>query len=459
MANGTTNINRTFGTPTNNLKWTWSAWVKPAMAQEQGLFHGYVDGSNYSHIELASTGQFKFYNHVGGSASGSIRTTAYYLDPTSFYHLVFVFDATQATDTNRMKMYVNGVQQTGSLLTSVTYPSQNSASKINGAWLHQVGMKLGGNGFSGVMSHVNFCDGQAYSASDFGSFNATDGMWQINTSPSVTYGNNGFSLKMENSANMDLDSSSNGATFATTGTLTATKDNPSNNFCSWDSQSSGLNNFSSCALNNANLTWTSTSYRRQAIGTLPIGKGKWYWEVYLSNGNQPQIGVADSALMNNFVDVEVGSSTSYRHGLYYAYTNWNGSSGTGTMYLGTASGATNAYAIWTTGDYIGIAYDGDTGKCWMSKNGTFVNDASNNTPNVGSGTYPLFTTPISETMLPWTGGFGSDSSRTASWNFGQGYFGTAVAGTEDDEGGEGLFKYNPPSGFRTLNSKNIKDFG
>ena len=56
MANGTSKITRTFGTPTNNLKWTWSGWVKPDMAQEQGLFFGYVDASNYSFIGLSSTG-------------------------------------------------------------------------------------------------------------------------------------------------------------------------------------------------------------------------------------------------------------------------------------------------------------------------------------------------------------------------------------------------------------------
>ena len=164
MANGTTNINRTFGSPTDNLKWTWSAWIKVTQTQEQGLFHGYVDASNYAQIELSDNGQFKFYNHVSGSPAGAIRTSAYLRDPTAWYHLVFVFDSAQATDTNRLKMYVNGVHQTGDLITSITYPTQDTVSKINGAWLHQVGMKLGGYGFAGYMSNVHFCDGQAYAA-------------------------------------------------------------------------------------------------------------------------------------------------------------------------------------------------------------------------------------------------------------------------------------------------------
>ena len=457
MANGTTKVTRTFGSPTNNIKWTWSAWVKICQTQEQGLFFGYVDASNYSHIALSSSGQLQLYNHAGGGASGNKKTTALFRDPTAWYHFVACFDSANATATDRMKLYVNGVRET--VFSSDSDPSSSAASKINGAWLHEIGAKLGSYNLAGYMSNIHFCDGQAYTPSDFGETDSTSGIWKIKTSPSVTYGNNGYFLKMEDSTNMDLDSSSNAATFSTTGTLNLSKDNPSNSFCNWNSRSSGLNDFSNVALNSGGLQWVSTSYERQAIGTLPIGKGKWYWEVYLNDGNQPQIGVADSALMNNFVSAEVNSSTSYRHGLYYAYTNWNGSSGTGTIYLATAAGVANANAIWTTGDYLGIAYDGDTGKYWMSKNGTFVDDASGNTPNVASGTYPLFTTPISDTMVPWTGGTGSGSSRTYSWNFGGGYFGTAVAGTEDDEGGEGLFKYNPPSGFRALCTNNVKEYG
>ena len=229
MANGTTTIDRTFGTPTNNIKWTWSGWVKPSMAQEQGLFHGYVDASNYAHISLSSTNQLQLYNHAGGGASGNKKTNRVLRDCSAFYHIVVVWDSANGTAGDRMKLYVNGVRETS--FASDSDPSSSAASKINGAWSHKVGAKLGSYDFSGVMSHVNFCDGQAYAPSDFGETDATDGMWKIKTSPSVTYGNNGFFLKMENASNLDLDSSGNSHTFATTGNLISTKDNPSNNLC------------------------------------------------------------------------------------------------------------------------------------------------------------------------------------------------------------------------------------
>ena len=204
MANGTTKVTRTFGSPTNNIKWTWSAWVKICQTQEQGLFFGYVDASNYSHIALSSSGQLQLYNHVSGSASGNIKTNRVLRDCSAFYHIVVVFDSAVSEATDRIKVYVNNVRETS--LGNAVSPGINTASKINGAWSHKVGAKLGSYDFSGVMSHVNFCDGQAYAPSDFGETDSTDGIWKIKTSPSVTYGNNGFFLKLEDSSNLDLDS-------------------------------------------------------------------------------------------------------------------------------------------------------------------------------------------------------------------------------------------------------------
>ena len=84
------------------------------------------------------------------------------------------------------------------------------------------------------MSHVHFVDGTAYQASTFGETDATSGIWKIKTSPSITYGTNGFFLAMEDRTNLDLDSSTNAHTFTTGGTLTPTYDSPSNNFATFN---------------------------------------------------------------------------------------------------------------------------------------------------------------------------------------------------------------------------------
>ena len=71
---------------------------------------------------------------------------------------------------------------------------------------------------------------KAYAPTTFGQTDATTGIWKPITSPSVTYGNNGFFLKFDNSANMGLDSSGNSNNLTTSGTIIQNKDTPNNVF-------------------------------------------------------------------------------------------------------------------------------------------------------------------------------------------------------------------------------------
>ena len=76
------------------------------------------------------------------------------------------------------------------------------------------------------------------------------------TAPSVTYGTNGFFLKMENSGAMGTDSSGNSNTFTVSGTLTQNVDTPSNNFATMNP----LDNFyANGTFANGNNTVTSVS--------------------------------------------------------------------------------------------------------------------------------------------------------------------------------------------------------
>ena len=129
--------------------------------------------------------------------------------------------------------------------------------------------------FNGSITHFHFCDGYAYSASDFGETDATTGIWKPKTSPSVTYGTNGFFLKFENSANMDLDSSPNNLTFSTSGNLTQTVDTPSNVFATLNPL---WNPNASITLSNGNLTQTVSGDFRSSATTLGASQGKWYAE-------------------------------------------------------------------------------------------------------------------------------------------------------------------------------------
>ena len=105
-------LNRTPTTPTNNLKWTWSGWVKRgSVSAAGGLFDAYLDGVNFSTIYFQADGTIQFYNILGGADSGFL-TTPVYRDPSAWYHIVFVYDSANATASDRGIIYINGVRQT-----------------------------------------------------------------------------------------------------------------------------------------------------------------------------------------------------------------------------------------------------------------------------------------------------------------------------------------------------------
>ena len=65
----------------------------------------------------------------------------------------------------------------------------------------------------------------------------------------------------------------------------------------------------------------------------------------------------------------------------------------------------------------------------------------------------------SSTIAPYMGS--STNATNNSFNFGNGAFGsTQLTGTTyNDDSGNGIFKYEPPAGFKAICTKNINEFG
>ena len=188
-----TYLTRTNGTPTNAKKWTWSAWIKKTTGAMNVAGNKY-DTSNYAYFYFRGTDDLRFFDRSGGADTVWVSNRKF-RDTSAWYHLVISADTTQGTDTNRFKVYVNGVQDTGN---GITYPGLNADMAFNKATasgLSRIGTNQDtGSFFNGLMSHVHFVDGTAYPASTFGSVDSTTGEWKINTSPSFTPGNNGFTI-------------------------------------------------------------------------------------------------------------------------------------------------------------------------------------------------------------------------------------------------------------------------
>ena len=212
---------------------TISMWVKQnQVTADGGLFSISSDSTN--RIDGYSNPTVKFRTYISSSyAQGDMTLNVKTRDPGAWYHYVFVFDTTNGTPGDRMRLWINGVRATGDQISADTDPSDSYSFTplVSGIFALN---KYGTNSTYSdhEYSHVHYTDGYAYDASTFGEFDSTSGIWKIKTSPTVTYGTNGFFLKFEDRTNLDLDSGTNAFTdFTTVGTITATYDNPSNNFC------------------------------------------------------------------------------------------------------------------------------------------------------------------------------------------------------------------------------------
>ena len=407
---------------------TFSAWIKKSnITAEQVYFYGnstspalslYTNGDG---LRLSlENGNFLYSNNLLRDTSG-------------WYHIVYSIDTTQATASDRFKMYINGTQVTSFLNSS--YPTQNFDINMNLASQNMyVGGIPGGANFDGSMSHVHFIDGTAYDASAFGEYD-TNGVWKIKTSPSVTYGTNGFFILKDGNSVTDQSPNTNNFTVGG-GTLTNTEDSPSNVFATLNA----LNKGSAITLANGNLAWTQSASWNGVTGTLGMSVGKYYWEIKAGGVNPGGAIVVGVAGVNFDITSEPGSGTD----------SWRYRSDDGTKRNSTSS----AYGdTWTSGDIIGIALDLDNSAIWFSKNGVWQNSATISEIENGTTTNSAFTN-INELVVPVVGTYNSSSA--SYMNFGNGYFGTtAVASAGTNTSGIGIFEYDVPAGYTALCTKGL----
>ena len=125
-------LSRTPSSTSNRKTWTFSAWVKRSNITT-GAFQTLFSANNSSNYGLYGTYiWFTTTDTLAISINSGIyylQTNAVFRDVSAWYHLVVNIDTTQATSSNRMKIYVNGVQKTS--FATTTYPTQNLDSSVN----------------------------------------------------------------------------------------------------------------------------------------------------------------------------------------------------------------------------------------------------------------------------------------------------------------------------------------
>jgi hypothetical protein len=375
-----TYLSRTPASAGNRKTWTLSGWYKFADNSTVNTFlsAGSADGDRTILIRNGSAnGDLRF---LLNDAGNYVISQNYLRDLSAWYHIVFSVDTTQATASNRVKIYINGIQVTS--FSTEIYPTQNTDLNINNNTLHTIGKYSYDSAgyFDGSMAHVHFIDGTAYDASTFGETDTATGIWKPKTAPVVTYGTNGFFLKFENSASFGTDSSGNANNFTVNGTMTQTIDTPSNVFATGNPLISNLGTWSNG--NNTIVGSSSTDVRPQMWSTLGVKTGKYYCECKYTDKTGATSGVADYTAMSSIVrsgdynGIVSGSSSYQPDGSVY-------NNGGGTTPYGSAL---------NNNDILSIALDLDNNKLYYGVNGVWQNSGVPTSGATGTGAVSLTNT-------------------------------------------------------------------
>jgi hypothetical protein len=194
---GATSFSRTVASGSASTKGTFSVWAKRGQS---------YDSSNNGALVAAADSYYygQFFNEglYFGNTTSYMNTAAVYRDYAAWYHIVFIFDTTLATSTDRLQIWVNGVRQTAG--ATVSYPTQNASFPfLNSAQAWHIGGRPESvdGWYDGHLAECYFIDGQALTPSSFAKTDATTGQW-IPKKYSGTYGTNGFYLNFSNTSDV-----------------------------------------------------------------------------------------------------------------------------------------------------------------------------------------------------------------------------------------------------------------
>jgi len=435
-------LNRTPSSSGNRKTWTFSFWIKRTkLGVTQYILSANDASANYSTFRFNGD-QIEHYEYYSSAVQYSLKTNRLFRDVSSNYHILLAYDTSQGTAANRIKLYVNGVQET-SFATS-SYPSQNYDSFFNStSYVNYLGTEGGSNNADGYMSEVCFIDGTALDPTSFGEFDEDSGIWKPIDVSGLTFGTNGFYLDFEDSSALGNDAA--GSNNFTVNNLTAidqSTDTCTNNFCTLNALNPESQSNSQLSEGNLKLTNVGGNYFSRT-GNIAVTSGKWYAEVKTTQlGSQSQVGIID-------ITKATGDSW-YANAIERAYVYLEN----GYRYSNDSGGSWGADS-YTTGDIIGIAMDLDNNKVYVSKNGTWQNSGDPTSGATGTGAMYSITDGYDYSFVSTTLDSGTDPVH--EWNFGSPPY--SESGGETDGNSYGNFAHEVPSGYYSLCTKNLAEYG
>ena len=429
-------LSRTPATNGTRTTWTYSFWLKKTKISASNKLVFSAGSPNNDTICYFQTDEtIHWFNRTSSSMDATRITSQVFRDISAWYHFVFVWDTTNATALDRMKIYLNGVQITS--FSSTLNPSSSLNSFWNSANAHQI---MSDNNppsetLDGYLSEVNFIDGQALTPSSFGQTDSATGIWTP-LAYTGSFGTNGFYLKFANSAALGTDSSGNGNTW-TANNLTSvdqSTDTCTNNFATMNP----LKLTSDATFSNGNLTvlYGTSATRTVGQGTIGVSSGKWFWENKISGSVSPNNAIVGITSNSDDTDTVIGTSSNN-----FGYRGYDGA-----VYNNNSSVA--SLSTFTDGDIIGIALDLTNNLIYFYKNGTIQNS--------GTGISISGATNTSGFWYPAISDAGSSATPQFDMNFGSPPY---SANSYTDANGFGNFSYAVPSGYYSLNTKNLAVYG
>ena len=392
----------------------------------------------------------RFTIRFGTGDTLDIQTSATYLitnrvfrDTAAWYHIVLKVDTTEGAAANRMKLYVNGVEETSFATDNRANINENFDFSVNNTEIHNIGSSPieGGLPYNGYIAEWVQIDGTASAPTAFGEVDEDSGIWKPIDVSGLTFGTNGFHLDFE--ASGDLGNDANGGTDFTLVNIAAADqatDTPTNNFCT-------LNPLVNFKYTTNGITEGATTFGDNtgggvggAFGTMAVTAGKWYWEAKLVQQNAHYLGV--SAVDDG--DNVLASSDPHQINSSFVFNI----SAARIEYINGGSvtaGSTDAFTDFhTDGDIISIALNMDDNQISIYGNGTLQAGVANTSLYDAANKMVV---PLHATI-----------NDTVQYNFG-GYSAWTPSSAATDANGYGSFEYAPPSGYYALCTKNLAEYG
>lgn len=418
---------------------TFSAWLKMTsydVGGYQGILSIFKDSNDFFEIYKDNSENLQIQQQINGTSVYYQSQDFKYRDYSAWYHLVVNFNNSESSEVNKVSVYVNGIELTGTVNNSNPF---DDVGLGDSAYDTRIGAYRDNTSatWNGYMADVYLIAGQTLAASEFGETN-DNGVW-IPKAYSGSYGDNGFFLEWQNSGSLGTDTSGNGNNLTVTGLSSTdqTTDTPTNNFATFNP----LHKASNVTLSEGNCkaSIAGAGQSRSVTSTIAVSKGKWYWEnKYTTDVVSCFYGLVSADIGWNINATEYPSSS---------VSDNVGFNDGGTKYVNGTSSSYHSGGAGTVSnnDIVGCAANLDDNEVTFYVNGTALNSG----------------TPISKTF---SGDYffvvqhqSSGGTSNFETNFGNPTF--SISSGNSDANGYGNFEYAVPSGYYALCTKNLAEYG